>query len=205
MHELEKHFNEWSDHYDNDIWSAYFKKVYKIVIEEYSRILQKKNVILDIGCGTGELERRLIKNYSNLEITAVDISISMLKQAKIKNGDSVRFIHGDIEKQYFDEDSFNTIFILNNLHHIQNIKKLLINFKIWLKAGGYIVIVDPFSDGFIRKPWTTLLKNLLIKEKGVTYQTVESIARMSKNIDLEIVRIRNIMYFSRLIIIKKHD
>jgi len=53
--------------------------------------------IIDVGCGTGNHSIRLSK--LGYKVTGVDISLSMLRIAKKKNGKSkVRFIHGDMKK-----------------------------------------------------------------------------------------------------------
>jgi malonyl-CoA O-methyltransferase len=54
--------------------------------------------ILEIGCGTGEYTRCLADRYRNAEITAVDISETMLNVARKKLGDrNIRFVVGDAE------------------------------------------------------------------------------------------------------------
>lgn len=55
--------------------------------------------ILEIGCGTGYVTKRLVEKFPNAKITAVDIAPGMIEQVKnsIKS-DRVEFICGDIEE-----------------------------------------------------------------------------------------------------------
>lgn len=53
--------------------------------------------ILDVPCGTGELERRLLTKWPALRITGADLSPGMLEQARAKDaGNRVTWIESDV-------------------------------------------------------------------------------------------------------------
>ncbi|WIF95520.1 malonyl-ACP O-methyltransferase BioC [Caminicella sporogenes] len=55
--------------------------------------------ILEIGCGTGYLTKKLINNFSSAKITAVDIAPGMIEYVKFNiKYNNVNFICGDIEE-----------------------------------------------------------------------------------------------------------
>lgn len=55
--------------------------------------------ILEIGCGTGYVTKRLINDFPNAQITAVDIAPGMIEYVKSNiQYDHVNFICGDIEE-----------------------------------------------------------------------------------------------------------
>lgn len=54
--------------------------------------------LLDAGCGTGASTAALLEAAPHAEIVAVDASVGMLEQARVKSWpDSVRFVHTPIE------------------------------------------------------------------------------------------------------------
>lgn len=55
--------------------------------------------VLDIGVGTGILSRFLLERYPEAEVTALDISEAMLRQAREQLGsERARWIHDDVER-----------------------------------------------------------------------------------------------------------
>lgn len=80
-------------------------------ITKYIEIFLKENsiltpAILDIGCGTGESTRNLLK-YSN-KVVGIDISKNMIDIANEKKL-PINFIYGDIFKNTFPDKSFDII------------------------------------------------------------------------------------------------
>jgi SAM-dependent methyltransferase len=64
-------------------------------IDELAR-LATRGAVLDAGCGTGEIARRLAPLVQRVD--AVDVSEPMLELAlKLPGGDAVRWVHGPIE------------------------------------------------------------------------------------------------------------
>lgn len=111
----------------------------------YSRWLKKRKNgnILELCCGTGRLTIPLAQEGYN--ITGVDNSTSMLKQAKGKANElkaSVRFIKSDIRSLNLPE-VYDIIFIpFNSIHHLYNNQdffNVLIGVKKHLKKNGYFI------------------------------------------------------------------
>lgn len=111
----------------------------------YSRWLKKKKKgnILELCCGTGRLTIPLAQEGYN--ITGVDNSTSMLKQAKEKTNGlnvAVRFIEADMRSLDLPE-VYDIIFIpFNSIHHLytnQDFFKVLTGVKKHLKEDGYFI------------------------------------------------------------------
>ncbi|QGG46246.1 malonyl-ACP O-methyltransferase BioC [Heliorestis convoluta] len=68
--------------------------------EEDGPIISNKNIdILEVGCGTGYLTKRLCTLYPEAQITAVDIAPGMIDYAQKKlNHQNLDFLCGDIEE-----------------------------------------------------------------------------------------------------------
>ncbi len=80
-------------------------------VKFYLRSLQSSRNILELGCGSGRLSRHLAANGHS--VTAIDISIEMLKQASVHNKKNIHYICMDMLRFSFSTP-FDTIIIPYN-------------------------------------------------------------------------------------------
>jgi ubiquinone/menaquinone biosynthesis C-methylase UbiE len=99
-----------------------------------------KNVILDIGSGTGHHVAKL-SSINNTEIVGIDNSSSMIKKAK-KNYPSLNFEVKDVsDGNIFMSNTFTHILCFYfTVYYFKDKEKLFINCMKWLKPGGYMII-----------------------------------------------------------------
>ncbi|MEM4325888.1 MAG: class I SAM-dependent methyltransferase [Candidatus Pacearchaeota archaeon] len=129
-------FDLFSKYYDYLLWVL--NKALKNVL---SRVKIKNNsVILDAGCGTGNLLYMLSKNKT-LKLEGVDINRNMLTEARKKLGDKIRLRLMKIE-DLKDKNKFDYVFCTEAFHHFQDQKKVMKNFYSSLKRGGKLVLLD---------------------------------------------------------------
>jgi len=82
---------------------------------------EEKDVILDLGGGTGYNSGRMVRDRQFLIV--FDISLEMLKRArKYKN---VTLVQGDAKNLPFRDKSFDIIMAVDSLHHIQDYSGVL--------------------------------------------------------------------------------
>lgn len=102
------------------------------------------SLLLDMGCGQG-VDSVILSDYSK-EIIGVDISMDSLKLARTlsKNYNSHRniFLCSDVEQLPFKNNSFDKVFCMNLLHHLENPQKALEEAKRVLKVGGNLLVVE---------------------------------------------------------------
>ncbi len=119
-------------------------------LQFYQRWLPKnKNArILELCCGTGRLTIPIAKD--GYDISGVDYTSSMLKQAKTKaaaTGLEIEFIEADIRSLVLPE-KYDLIFIpFNSIHHLyqnEDLFKTLKTVKNHLKPGG-LLLLDCFN------------------------------------------------------------
>jgi S-adenosylmethionine-diacylgycerolhomoserine-N-methlytransferase len=100
-----------------------------------------KGNLLEIGCGTGYLLKKLSK-LSDLELTGIDLSLDMLNKAKEKNLDNVRFIESNMmdfdTEEKFDIILLSYVFTLD----LRSVTNQLNKIKRLLKPDGSLFIVD---------------------------------------------------------------
>ncbi|MDR2634137.1 MAG: class I SAM-dependent methyltransferase [Treponema sp.] len=97
--------------------------------------------ILDVGCGTGELTKKLIP-YAH-EIIAIDVSKNMVEEAQKRNAhEKIRYINISAEKYLAETDiRFDVIVSVAALHHM-NEESMLETMRGKLTEKGKIVILD---------------------------------------------------------------
>lgn len=111
--------------------------------------------ILDVGTGPGFLA--LICAEMGNEVTAVDLSESMITKAKENakmRGVSIDLMQGDAEKLQLPDDHFDVVMNKYLLWTLPDPTKALMEWKRVLKDGGMIIAIDGdwHSDGVINDP-----------------------------------------------------
>jgi ubiquinone/menaquinone biosynthesis C-methylase UbiE len=111
--------------------------------------LEGNERILDVACGTGELERRLFARWPGLHVTAVDLCPKMLAQAHEKHikGD-VTWIEGEAANLPVPPGQFHVVICANSFHYFRNPLDCLREFYRCLAPSGRLVLVD-WCDDFL--------------------------------------------------------
>lgn len=122
--------------------------------------LQDDGQILDIGCGTGELEKSLVQKNPNLRILGIDISSDMLGIAKKKMAgfSNVTFKEGDFLKVPLPPAPFDIAFSLSNFHYFPDPLAILQKVNGALKNGGHFILIDWRRDPFRGKIYNAYMR-----------------------------------------------
>ena len=96
--------------------------------------------ILDVGCGTGEIESNLA---NRLEMVGVDLAVSMLRVAKDRYRDC-EFLRASCNKLPFRDSAFTMVLVVNVLHHLKlsNRQAFFSEVSKTLASGGYLVVFE---------------------------------------------------------------
>ncbi|HII15549.1 MAG TPA: class I SAM-dependent methyltransferase [Nanoarchaeota archaeon] len=125
---------------------------------------QKKDLILDIGCGTGRFAMLLAKRCR--KVTGIDFSPDMLAVAKdkSKNIKNIEYLKLDASKKLpFKNSSFDKVLCTLVVMHIKDLQKFLSEIHRVLKKGGVLVYDDFIADikkGFKAKLETNVLQKM---------------------------------------------
>ncbi len=82
--ELSERYDEWAKDYDNDLSKYYGWIAPKTAANYLAKYVNKESTILDAGAGTG-LVGLALAEYGFRNLTAMDLSKGMLKEASSKN------------------------------------------------------------------------------------------------------------------------
>ena len=195
----------WSPFYDRFFNRGRFLEARKQVFHHME--LETGDRILFVGVGTGsDLEQVDVNRY---EITAIDLSVAMLDQAKEKFSSSpVQFQVMDAQQLLFKDESFDHVVGSLILSVVPNPEQCLNEMLRVVRPGGQLILFDKFSPkGGQRPPISSQLLRPVVKwfgtDIGIRFEALWE-SRKTKGAILEDVPVMlNGMY--RKIIIKRSD
>ncbi len=122
---------------------------------------------LEVGCGTGRISTGVASYTENIEVKGVDISGNMLAVAKKiadqeRVGHKVSFEIADAKKLPFEDNTFDSVFCHNMLHHIPEPLPVLKEMTRVVKKDGAFLVRD-----LVRKPF--LKAGMHVWFFGLTY------------------------------------
>jgi 2-polyprenyl-3-methyl-5-hydroxy-6-metoxy-1,4-benzoquinol methylase len=100
--------------------------------------------ILDVGCGDG-FHLNLLREYGNKKWTleGIDLDKRAVEAAR-KSGLNIHL--GSVEEMHLPEESFDLIFMIQTIEHVEKPSEILIAIFKLLKKGGKLVIVTDNTD-----------------------------------------------------------
>ena len=125
------------------------------VVGEESRIWESKLQlddanILELGCGTADLTRKIATAGTDRCITAMEVDeIQHGKNMQVDDLPNVRFVAGGAENIPAADHSYDIVFMFKSLHHvpIECMDKALDEIRRVLKPGGRAYISEPIFAG----------------------------------------------------------
>jgi len=129
-------------------WQFYIARTLDFLVA-WAGVLPGERV-LDVACGTGELERRLSERHPQQEMVGVDFSPAMLAVAEPKcaRWPRVRFQVAPAEALPWGEPAFDVVICANAFHYFDQPAAVLAEFR-RVAAGGRVVILDWCRDFWV--------------------------------------------------------
>ncbi|HQU46870.1 MAG: hypothetical protein B7Z73_09095 [Planctomycetia bacterium 21-64-5] len=139
---VRRSYNSLAPSYDSR-WRKYIDATLALATEPLE--LTGHERILDVGCGTGELERRLFERWPTLHATGVDVSPNMLRHAAEK-GVSAALLAGEADRLPLADGSFDLVICANAFHYFRRPECSLAEMRRVLRPKGRLVLVDWCDD-----------------------------------------------------------
>ena len=118
---------------------------YKMTIEATTALLDSSDVVLDLGCASGEIGLDIAPHVARF--FGVDTSRKMIELAKEKvfrtQINNVRFEQADAFDQQLDDYSFSAVLALNIFHLVDDIPMVLSRLRDLLPPGGLLISQTP--------------------------------------------------------------
>ena len=105
--------------------------------------------LLDLGCGEGELTRRIVAEASNVKtVVAGDVSLDRLQTAR-RSAPGAPFVYLPAASPApFRDGSFDVVCLLDVLEHVADEAVLLRDIRRLLRPGGRLILTTPYAGIF---------------------------------------------------------
>jgi ubiquinone/menaquinone biosynthesis C-methylase UbiE len=141
-------------------WRHYVATTLRAVIDRVP--FQGQERLLDIACGTGELEQLLLSRWPLLRLVGADLSEGMLRQATAKDqGKKVAWIQTDAAHLPFADHSFDYAVCANSFHYFRSPMRALHEIHRVIRPHGFLIL-DDWCDDYL----TCKLCNLWLRLTG---------------------------------------
>ncbi len=131
-------------------------------IEAFEKYLRGRTFdrALSIGCGSGALERELVKRGMCRSVDAFDGSVVSLREARQQAnreglGPRIRYFASDFNRPVFPEAKYDIVFFHQSAHHVAKLEKLYRAILHTLKPDGMIYMdeyVGPSRFDWAERP-----------------------------------------------------
>jgi ubiquinone/menaquinone biosynthesis C-methylase UbiE len=195
MNDLEKQsiaqFNAWSKDYDQKRFLPFYFSN-KAVLNSLNPRLGSS--ILDVGCGTGILLHKLLQLGKDLNLYGMDIAPEMVRVARAKFGELVEIREGSANSLPYDDNSLDYVTCATSFHHYPDPDNSLREMFRVLKSGGKLIILDPFTNGLLRKTICAIL-DIIFNEKGTNLFTKEKMCQMFQRTGFNQIEQKTYLYY----------
>ena len=163
-HPVAQQYDRWATVYDR-LWRQYVNQTVP-VLEAWAKVGPGERV-LDVGCGTGAFEKRLVEAGVAGDIVGIDLSPNMLRQARAKLADvpTVTFQQADVHALPFDDAGFDIVVSASTFHYFDDPDQALNEIARVLRPGGRFVVLDWCQDY-----WMCRMMDAVLRRADPAYQ-----------------------------------
>jgi SAM-dependent methyltransferase len=145
--------------------------------------------VLEVGCGTGAISRRLVQVVGVAEVVGVDPSPGLLDRARQLAASTPRLSFMEADGRYlpFADESFDVVVAHTVISHVPTPERLVAEAFRVLRAGGTAAVFDgdfstvsvatadhdplqacagAFASGFVNDPWVVRRLPSMLREAG---------------------------------------
>jgi tRNA (cmo5U34)-methyltransferase len=195
MNQVRKHFEAEAKVFDGIIIKLipYYNQMIDALTDSIHFDNDSPIRIIDLGCGTGTVAKRISEKFPNSKIVCLDIASNMIDIAKNKLSEhkDVEFITGDFSNIDFD-DKFDVIVSSLALHHLENdnckkefytkIHDILTDFGLFINADVVLASTD-YQQNINMNRWIEFMNKSISKDEIIDnwipkYQAEDRPARL---------------------------
>lgn len=158
--------------WDPDAYAAFGWERLRPALDLLAHVdLSSPRRIVDLGCGSGNVTRRLAARWPQARVVGIDTAPSMLAQAR-ETPSTITWIHADIARWQPDA-AVDLVFSNAALHWLDDHQTLFVRLVSWVRPGGALAVQMPssFGDPLHRAiadigadgPWEPRLRPLLAR------------------------------------------
>lgn len=138
-------FDRWSATYDRPGLQLFtYRPIHDAVLARIDGL--EPSTVVDLGCGTGQLTRRLIRGFPDANIVGVDLSDGMLTEAAVRlrqvGGDDQLLVRADALQLPFAASSIDLVVCTESFHWYPDQAAALAELARVLNPGGRLLIAS---------------------------------------------------------------
>ena len=138
-------FDRWSATYDRlGLQLFTYRPIHDAVLASLDGL--EPSTVVDLGCGTGQLTRRLIRRFPDVNIVGVDLSEGMLTEAAGRlrqvRGDTQHLVRADALQLPFAASSVELVVCTESFHWYPDQAGALAELARVLNPGGRLLIAS---------------------------------------------------------------
>jgi ubiquinone/menaquinone biosynthesis C-methylase UbiE len=137
-------FNRWSHSYERHIGQFFlFDPVHREVLNQIARMKGEQGPasLLDVGCGTGRLLRKVQARWPDTQLIGVDLAKGMIEVAR-RLAPGVEFRVGGAETLTFPDAAIDVALSTISFHHWNDPASGISNISRMLRPGGIFCLAD---------------------------------------------------------------
>ena len=165
-----------AERYDEK-WAFYLEATTRETLRRMT--MERHSRVLDVGCGTGELLRRLRAKYPEAPLAGLDPVPEMLAVARDKLSGREDLKIGYADALPWSAGSFDVVVSCNMFHYITHPLEALREMARVLRPGGTLVLTD-WCDDYIACRICNLYLRLTNRAFYKTYQQGECLALLKR-------------------------
>lgn len=150
-------FDKQAVSYDYDLKGKHARAMHQDILDKLSCITYTN--FLDLGCGTGEMIKKILTYTTKKQAYGIDISPNMIKIAREKLPKSVDLRIGDSEALPYLNSCFDVVYCNDSFHHYPNPKNVIREVCRVLKENGVFIICDCWQPYLGRKIMNFYMKH----------------------------------------------
>jgi ubiquinone/menaquinone biosynthesis C-methylase UbiE len=173
MRKIKEVYRDYSRSYDLlSNYASCYQNLKSAHLNKIIKSTSKGDLILDFGCGTGNITLPLLKKKR--DVVAIDISEDMLNLLKEKcNGlKGLRVIRGDLASSNFPRvnKKIKVITLMNVFYHLENSSEYIKKFYDLLEDKGILIVSGPIKNISAIKLFKEIKKDLKKKKVFEKYK-----------------------------------
>jgi len=110
--------------------------------------------ILEIGCGKGDMTRRIAERWPGSHITAIEVDqIQLAENQRDNRHPNIRFLYSAAQALPFDDQTFDAVLLFKSLHHVPTalLDRAVDEIHRVLHPGGIAYFCEPVFAGALNE------------------------------------------------------
>ncbi|PIR20722.1 MAG: hypothetical protein COV45_03985 [Deltaproteobacteria bacterium CG11_big_fil_rev_8_21_14_0_20_47_16] len=184
------------------VYRLYLKKTMAVAIDLLHPDGHER--ILDVACGTGELERHVMDVYPAQAIVGVDLTDAMLVRArsKLASFPHVVFHQGTSTALPFPDASFDCVITCSAFHYMRQPERVIEECARVLTPGGRFIMIDWTRDAWQGRVYDWFRRKTIPSHYKVT--TEKEVRELCQKSGLEVSAVKrfSVVWWWRMLAIE---